>query len=69
MSKEYFPAGKVGSKLSFLSMRRYSLRNVGNAAVRIHTMKSSLMNPLLSGSASNMYTGLGQLTGFAVPKK
>lgn len=68
ISKEYFPACKVGCKLSFLSMRRYSLRNVGRAAVRIHTMKSSLIKPLLSGSESSIYTGLGQFTGFVVPR-
>lgn len=41
---------------------------MGRAAVRIHTIKSSLMKPLLSGSVSSSKTGLRQLTGFAVPE-
>lgn len=52
--KEYRPAGNVGCKSLFLSIRRYNLRKVGNAAVRIQTIKSSFMNPLLSGSESSM---------------
>lgn len=42
---------------------------MGRAAVRIHTMKSSLMKPLFAGSESSSYTGLRQLTGFAVPER
>lgn len=43
---------------------------MGRAAVRIHTMKSSLMKPLFSGSnGSNSYTGFIQFTGLAVPER
>ena len=52
------------------STRRYSLRKVGSAAVRIHTIKSSFWKPLLSvlfGSSS--HTFLLQDSGFANPLK
>jgi hypothetical protein len=67
MFKKYCPAGNVGCKSSLRSMRRYNLRKVGNAAVRIQTIKSSFMNPLLlSSSGSSSYTALCQFTGFIV---
>lgn len=70
MFKRYLPLGRVGVVLDFFWMMRYSLRKVGKAAVRIHTMKSSLMKPLLSGSnGSSSYTGLLQFSGLLVPEK
>lgn len=70
MSKTYLPLGRVGVMLDFFWIMRYSLRKVGKAAVRIHTMKSSLMKPLFSGSVgSNSYTGFLQFTGLFVPEK
>lgn len=65
----YLPLGRVGVVLDFFWMIRQSLRKVGNAAVRIHTMKSSLIKPLFSGSVgSSSYTGTFQFTGLLVPK-
>lgn len=56
--------------LGFFWIIRWSLRKVGNAAVRIHTMKSSLMKPLFSGSeGSSSCTGFLQFTGLFVPEK
>ena len=52
------------------STRRYSLRKVGSAAVRIHTIRSSFWKPLLSvlfGSSSHIF--LLQDSGLAKPLK
>lgn len=52
------------------STRRYSLRKVGSAAVRIHTIKSSFWKPLLSvlfGSSSHIF--FFQASGLAYPLK
>ena len=70
MFKTYLPLGRVGVMLDFFWIMQYSLRKVGKAAVRIHTMKSSLMKPLFSGSVgSNSYTGFLQFMGLFVPEK
>lgn len=47
------------------SMRRYNFRKLGNAAVRIHTIRSSFWNPLLSGlTVSSFHSGCSQSRGF-----
>lgn len=52
------------------STRRYSLRKVGSAAVRIHTIRSSFWKPLLSGLfGSSSHTSLLQESGLANPLK
>jgi len=50
-------------------MRLYSFRNVGNAAVLIHTMRSSLAYPLLLVLGSSAQTGFTQLGGGIVSLK
>jgi len=66
----YLPLASVGVLSAFFWMMRYSLRKVGRAAVRIHTMKSSLTKPLFSASVGSIsYTGTLQFTGFDVPEE
>ena len=45
----------------------YNFLNVGKAAVRIHTIKSSLTKPELSTSSERLQTDMFQLGGWAVP--
>jgi len=52
------------------STRRYSLRKVGSAAVRIHTIRSSFWKPLFSGLyGSSSHTFFLQAYGLAKPTK
>lgn len=68
MLKLQLPAGKPSIKYCIRLSRRQSFLKVGNAAVRIHTMKSSLRKPLFPGSSpSSSQTGLAQHGGFVVP--